>query len=57
MKKKNDMSTWPIGGMVLVGTGVGFIFIETSPILFVASVLVGLGLGLVITSILTKSKD
>lgn len=56
--KKNDKSTWAIGGCLLIGIGVGFFFVQESPIVLVGSTLVGLGLGLVITSIISsKSKQ
>ena len=51
-KKKNDKGSWAIGGCTLIGIGVGFIFLTTSVFYFIASILVGIGLGLVIASIL-----
>ena len=55
--KKDDKSTWAIGGGVLVGIGVGFFFLQTSALAFVGSILAGLGLGLVVTAIISsKSK-
>ena len=33
--KKGDKSTWAIGGGVLVGTGVGLFFLQTSALAFV----------------------
>jgi len=57
LNKKDDKSTWAIGGMTIVGIGVGFIFIQSSPLLFVASILIGLGLGLVITPIISRNKE
>lgn len=50
MDKKSENGSWAIGGTTLIGTGVGFIFIQTAPLLFVASILVGVGTGLVIAS-------
>ena len=55
--KKEDKSSWAIGGMTMIGIGVGLIFLQTSPILFVASILVGIGLGLVISSFISARKD
>ncbi len=52
--KKNDKSTWVIGGTTLIGIGVGFIFLQESALFFVASVLIGIGLGLVITSLMRR---
>ena len=55
--KKNDKSTWAIGGGILVGIGVGFFFIQESPLAFVGSMLVGLGVGLVITALISMKKE
>jgi len=54
--KKNDKSTWAIGGGVLIGIGVGFFFIKESPLAFVGSILAGLGIGLVITALISIKK-
>ena len=51
--KKNDKSTWAIGGGLLIGIGVGFFFLQKSPLAFVGCILAGLGLGLVITALLS----
>ena len=55
--KKEDRSTWAIGGGVLLGIGVGFFFLQESPLAFVGSILIGLGLGLTITSIISGIKQ
>ena len=55
MNKKNDKSTWIIGGTTLIGIGVGFIFLRESALFFVASVLIGIGIGLVISSFISKA--
>ena len=55
-KKKNDRSTWVVGGTTLIGIGVGLIFLRTSPLIFVASLLIGIGVGLVITPIISAKK-
>ena len=52
--KTDDKSTWAIGGGVLLGIGVGFFFLPASALAFVGSILAGLGLGLVITAIISK---
>jgi len=52
--KKDDKSTWAIGGGLLIGMGVGFFFIKENPLAFVACLLIGLGLGLVITTLISK---
>ena len=49
--KVQDKSTWAIGGGVLLGIGVGFFFLQQSVFAFVGSILGGLGLGLMVTSI------
>ena len=56
MGNTKDKSTWAIGGGVIVGLGVGFFFLDESSLKFVGSMLAGLGLGLVITAILSKIK-
>jgi Na+/melibiose symporter-like transporter len=56
-EKKDDRSTWAIGGGVLVGIGVGFFFLQTSALAFVGSILAGLGLGLVVTAILSSKSN
>ena len=54
--KKDDKSGWVIGGTTLIGIGVGFIFLKTSALLFVASILIGIGIGLVIASLISRNK-
>ena len=44
-------------GGVLFGIGVGFFFLQTSPLLFVGSILAGLGIGLVITAIISSKSN
>ena len=51
--KKDDKSTWAIGGGLLMGLGVGFFFLPQSPFIFVGCLLGGLGLGLMVTSIIS----
>jgi len=53
MNIKKDKSTWVISGTTLIGLGVGFIFLKTSALLFIASILIGLGAGLVIASLIS----
>ncbi len=55
-KENNDKSSWAIGGGVLIGIGVGFFFLKTDPLYFVGCMMLGLGLGLIITSILSRNK-
>ena len=54
--KKGDKSSWAIGGTTLIGIGVGFVFLKTSPLFFVASILIGIGAGLVITALISREK-
>lgn len=57
MSKKDrneDKSTWATGGGLMIGIGVGFFFLQTSPLLFVGCIMGGLGLGLIITSIISS---
>jgi hypothetical protein len=55
--KKEDKSTWATGGGVLLGIGVGFFFLQTSALAFVGSILAGLGIGLVITAIISSKSN
>jgi len=57
INKKDDKSTWVIGGTTLIGIGIGFIFVKSSPLIFVASLLIGIGVGLVITPIISGKKS
>jgi len=57
INKKDDKSTWAIGGGLLIGMGVGFFFIKENPLAFVACLLIGLGLGLVITTLISRGKE
>jgi hypothetical protein len=54
--KKDNKSGWIIGGTTCIGIGVGFIFLHISALLFVASILIGVGMGLVIASIISIKK-
>ncbi len=54
INKKEDKSTWAIGGGVLMGIGVGFFFLKESPLVFVGCILLGIGLGLMVTSIISS---
>jgi len=50
---KEDKSSWAIGGGILMGIGVGF-FLLPNALAFVGSIMAGLGLGLLITSIISR---
>lgn len=55
--KEEDKSTWAIGGGLLLGVGVGFFFLQQgSALAFVGSMIGGLGLGLLVTSIISSRK-
>ena len=53
-KKEEDKSTWAIGGGLILGIGVGFFFLQQNALAFVGSILAGLGIGLIITTIVSK---
>jgi len=55
MDKKSDRSSWVIGGATVIGVGVGLIFLKTSALLFVASILIGIGSGLVIAPFVSRN--
>lgn len=52
-----DKSTWAIGGGILLGLGVGFVVLQTSALWFVGSIIAGLGLGLLVTAIISGKKE
>ena len=53
--KRDDKSSWAVGGGVMLGVGAGFFFLPGSPLAFVGCILAGIGLGLMVAS-LTSSK-
>ena len=55
--KIEDKSTWAIGGGLLLGLGVGFFFLQTSALAFVGCILAGLGLGLILTSLISQREN
>ena len=54
--KKEDRSTWAIGGGVVVGLGVGFFLLPLSSLYFVGSLMTGLGLGIIAAAVLSRRK-
>ena len=52
----DDRSAWAIGGGSLLGLGIGFFFLRESALAFVGSILSGIGLGLLVTSILSPRR-
>ena len=55
MRTDSDRSVWVIGGTTLVGVGVGLFLLQTSTLGFVASILIGIGAGLIITPIISRN--
>lgn len=55
--KNEDKSTWAVGGGLLIGIGIGFFFLQVNPLAFVGCILAGLGLGLLITSIISRKSS
>lgn len=53
-KDDRDRHPWAIGGGVLLGLGVGFFVLNLSALYFVGSMIGGLGLGLLVTAIISK---
>lgn len=51
-----DRGAWAVGGGTLVGLGVGFIFLTTSVFAFIASLLIGIGAGLLIASLMPSRR-
>jgi len=56
MANNKDKSTWAIGGGLLLGLGLGFVFLKTSVLYFVGCIIGGLGLGLLVTAIIGSSR-
>jgi len=50
-KFERDKSTRGIGGITLLGVGIGLAVLQTSMLLLVGSIIAGIGLGIVITTI------
>lgn len=54
---KENKSNWAIGGGILGGLGIGFFFLAESALMFVGCIILGLGLGLLMTSIISRKKN
>lgn len=52
-KGKNVKGSWVIGGTTMIGLGVGFFLLPISALYFVASILIGIGTGLVLAPIIS----
>ena len=53
-KKTDDISWLVIGWCSMIGVWTGFIFLETSPLYFLAWIMIGVGLGLVLAPIISN---
>jgi len=53
-KNSNNKEGAIIGGSVLMGVGIGFALLELSPLFFLASILTGLGFGLVVSQFVSN---
>jgi hypothetical protein len=51
--KKEDKSDWAVGGGIMLGLGVGF-YLLPNGLAFVGALLGGLGLGLIVTAIISR---
>ena len=51
-----DRGGWIVGGTTLLGLGVGFLLLTVSPLYFVASLLMGIGMGLVIAALFSGNR-
>lgn len=51
--KNEEKSNWAIGGTTMIGLGVGLIYLQTSVLIFVASLIIGVGAGLIIAPVLS----
>jgi hypothetical protein len=51
-----DKSSWAIGGTTMIGLGVGLIYLQTSALIFLASLIIGIGVGLVLVPIISCKK-
>ena len=54
-KRPFDRMGFAIGGATMIGLGIGFIFLRTSPLIFVACLLTGVGAGLLISALIVRN--
>ena len=57
VNKKDDKSSWAVGGCTMIGIGVGFIFLTIHVFYFIASIMIGIGMDLLIASLISKKKE
>lgn len=50
METNKDKSDWATGGGLLGGLGLGFFFLKESALMFTGSIILGLGVGLIMTA-------
>ena len=55
-EKSFDRGAWAVGGGTMIGLGVGFFFITISIFAFIASLLIGIGGGLLIAALLPSRR-
>ena len=54
--KQNERGSWAIGGCTMIGIGIGFIFLTVNVFYFIASIMAGIGFGLLTASLITAKK-
>ena len=50
----DERGSWAIGGTTMMGVGIGFFFLPDAPLMFVASIIMGIGVGLVLAAALKR---
>ena len=55
-KRNKDKSSWITGGTTMMGLGVGFILLKYSVMYFLAALLIGIAVGLIITPFIPVNK-
>jgi len=48
--------SWAVGGMTLLGLGAGFFFLQYSALLFVASLVAGVGAGVLVAATWSRGR-
>lgn len=54
MDSGSKRTSWIVGGTTLIGFGVGLVLLESSALAFVASIVIGIGAGLVLIPLVEK---
>lgn len=57
MKTVINAGNYSVGGGLLLGNGVGFFYLEESALYFIGSTIVGLGIGLILKSLMLTCKN